>query len=62
MTRRDYVLLARVMAEASFETENPLIDAECMRVHIAQAMAKELARQNGNFDRGRFLEACGAGI
>jgi len=62
MTRRDYVLLASIMAEASHETENPLVDAETMRVHIATALAKELARQNGNFDRGRFLEACGAGV
>jgi hypothetical protein len=52
MTRKDYVMIAEVIA-TSWHTS-----AETKR-EIAQNFADALETDNPRFDRARFLEACG---
>jgi len=47
MTRKDYVLVASVIAQ--------LKDKQA----VAEAFATALAANNSGFDRERFLKACG---
>ena len=54
MTRKDYVLIAEVIAtswHASAESKNDL----------AVKMADALETENPRFDRERFIRACGVG-
>lgn len=51
MTRRDFVLIAEVVAN---------IDNADVRRSVALDFATELASTNGRFDRLRFLRACDA--
>jgi hypothetical protein len=52
MTRKDYVLIA--------ETINALASEKYANMHIvASALADALAGDNPNFDRERFITACG---
>lgn len=58
MTRKDYVMLARVIAShraAYDEGETQLIGADSLVERIADALAAD----NPRFDRARFLKACG---
>ena len=51
MTRKDYELIARVVHS---------IDAkDNTREYVAELFADALKPANANFDRGRFLMACG---
>jgi len=57
MTRKDYVLLARAIAQAAMycETQNQKRGVE----RAAAQIAVELARDNPRFSRALFLTACG---
>ena len=60
MTRRDFELIARVIAD-----HRPAFKSTSAHVAFAEAMSRELARDsNGRgqrFDRIRFLQACQPG-
>ena len=60
MTRRDYVLIAAAMRHA-LESAGPLAGRAFTVAHRITAghLADALERENPNFDRARFLEACG---
>lgn len=55
MTRKDYVLIASVIA--GMPSFAPSLRAQ--RDSCARAFAEKLAADNPRFDRGRFLAACG---
>tara|TARA_R110000868_G_scaffold265066_1_gene523867 strand:- start:273 stop:467 length:195 start_codon:yes stop_codon:yes gene_type:complete len=63
MTRRDYVLLAALVKrqyENVPEDEAMWEDGYCNAVlDMAEALADFCAADNSNFDRARFLTACG---
>jgi hypothetical protein len=52
MTRKDYVIIAEVIATSWHDS------AETKRT-MAQNMADALQAENARFDRTRFLDACG---
>lgn len=52
MTRKDYELIARVIARRRLSDYRGTVDA------IAQDMATALHAANPAFDMGRFLKAC----
>lgn len=52
MTRRDFVLIARVIRNSSEVIDEMALEA------LAENFADELAGTNPNFDRDRFLSAC----
>ena len=52
MTRKDYVLIADVLAVAWWASND-------QRRHIAHDLADALGADNPRFDRDRFLVACG---
>lgn len=66
MTRQDYELIARVVAQVE---PNIVVTYYCgderdrpnvyMRDRLAGMFADELAQTNPQFDRARFLKACG---
>ena len=60
MTRRDYVLIAAAMRHA-LESAGPLAGRAFTIAHRITVghLADALERENPNFDRARFLEACG---
>jgi hypothetical protein len=68
MTRKDYVLIAEVLAQMSrdlastaFEsdTAKALLTGERLATHaIAHRLADQLHQDNNRFDRQRFIEAC----
>jgi hypothetical protein len=51
MSRKDYVLIAETIAQLDIEYP--------VKAIIAQEFARKLSTTNGNFDRARFLKACG---
>lgn len=51
MTRKDYVAIAEAIALYGSDTED-------VRA-VAHAIASVMAADNPNFDRARFLDACG---
>jgi hypothetical protein len=51
MTRKHYTFIAATVAEMN------LLPSQ--RAHVAGQLANTFAREMPNFDRGRFLEACG---
>ena len=53
MTRKDYVLIADVIANSQGLTRGGIMDT------LAQRMADALQGDNPRFDRARFLSACG---
>lgn len=55
MTRKDFVLIADVIATAKLMDGVP---AHWNRSDIAHAFADRLASTNPNFDRARFIDAC----
>lgn len=56
MTRKDYILIAHVIA-----LENCSIDPAVLHAvrRVAFGLADALASDNPNFDRWKFLTACG---
>lgn len=56
MTRKDYVIIAAVIASQRDQDPDTKIMLDCM----AGLFADALARDNSRFNRTRFLEACGA--
>ena len=60
MTRRHFVRIAAIFAaqRASYDDE---LEADAIRAldRLAKAQADYFATQNGNFDRARFIRACG---
>lgn len=57
MTRKDFQLIADVLAGDSFATEGR---GQAHRVIVANAFADALATTNPRFDRAKFMAACGA--
>ena len=53
MTRKDFVLIARTIRNSSEIIDETALEA------LAENFAEELAETNPNFDRDRFLKACG---
>lgn len=53
MTRKDFQLIADVIRNL-----DEVIEPEGMRI-LAEEMADALATTNANFDRARFVKACG---
>ena len=68
MTRKDYILLAQVLADVRAMLVRDAVkgyardcaDIGCS-VH-AKLLAQALARDNPNFDRARFLKAAGCEV
>lgn len=68
MTRKDYILLAGVLAQMSrdiastgFEndTAKAILTGERLATHaIAHRLADQLRQDNPRFDRQRFIDAC----
>lgn len=60
MTRKDYVLIADVLA--SFKAGIALDDAKALNDYLTlvMMMAGELSNDNPRFDRARFTQACEA--
>lgn len=52
MTRKDYILLAKVLSNSQGLTRGGVIDT------VAERLADELIKDNPNFDRDKFLKAC----
>lgn len=57
MTRKDFQLIADVIAQFQPEDGKAMVSPDLM----AGAMATALATTNPNFDRERFLKACKGG-
>ena len=53
MTRKNFELIARVIKNADEVAD------EWAREALAEMFARELATTNENFNRDRFLKACG---
>lgn len=58
MTRKDFQLVADVIARLSADFNNGGEDTVSLSL-VAEEMADALATTNPNFDRARFLTACG---
>jgi hypothetical protein len=52
MTRKDYKLIAEVIAVNMFDSYEGKVD-------LVDNLANKLEQDNPRFDRARFLEACG---
>ena len=50
MTRKDFVLIASVIANLSFDDDT--------RAGVAEDFANKFGSTNARFDRERFLKAC----
>ena len=67
MTRKDYVMLARVIQRVDGYFENrPQAEYEAVEpchvtAELVGALADELAHDNDRFDRELFYRACGHG-
>lgn len=59
MTRKDYELIANVIASVNNFHLKGHIEADQIVPEIAKGLASELKVDNGRFDRDRFLTACG---
>lgn len=58
MSRKDYVAFAEVIA-LEIKANIPATKAEQAVIDVAKSMADVFKRDNPNFDRARFLTACG---
>ena len=58
MTKKDYELIAGVMARLSADFNNGGEDTVSLSL-VAQELADVLSTTNPRFDRARFLSACG---
>ena len=62
MTRRDYILLARIIANAPItDGEAVMSPGEDMRRAIVLELARVLAAENRHFDSQQFIKDCGFG-
>jgi hypothetical protein len=52
MTRKDYVLIARIIENAYYLNDD-------QRMIVARDFADDLSLENPRFDTARFLTACG---
>lgn len=62
MTRKDYQSIADALVRAQFRMEDTLgnVSAANMCAYdVADSLAREFARENPNFNRDRFMKACG---
>ena len=59
MTRKDYVLIAQVIEGAMQNWEGFTPEAQEAVIGLARSLSHKLADYNPNFDRKRFLDACG---
>jgi hypothetical protein len=59
MTRKDYVLIAQVIEGAMQNWEGFTPEAKEAITGLARSLSRKLEDYNPNFDRARFLEACG---
>jgi hypothetical protein len=55
MTRKDYVLIAKVLSRREGNTVQELLNWG----HMCNDMAREFAVENPRFNRETFLKACG---
>ena len=70
MTRKDYVLIAEIIAglvrdiaeeqfDARAHTDKAILSGERLGVHnLAQRLADQLLQDNSRFDHKRFIDAC----
>jgi len=58
MTRKDYELIAKAIAEA-FEWEQGKTEREHAISRVAHILANSLRNDNPRFNEDRFLKACG---
>lgn len=56
MTRKDYVLIARAIKQS--KNQAVLLELDAIR-YTAENIATELQGDNGNFNKEKFLTACG---
>lgn len=62
MTRKDYVLIAAALARSAARKDSlpdDLHEAAAQHRRDCEELADALARENGRFDRARFMRACG---
>ncbi len=59
MTRKDYVLIAEAIKRANENWEGFAPEAALAIEGLAKSLSVQLVIDNPNFDRARFLEACG---
>ena len=59
MTRKDYILIASVIEGAMHNWEGYTPEANEALIGLARSLAHKLGDYNPNFDRAKFLEACG---
>lgn len=57
MSKKDYTRFAKIIKEALLGTES--VAQRVTVTFIALSMADYFAEDNSNFDRDRFLQACG---
>lgn len=58
MTKKDYILIAAAIRRARNANPNDHAVARDTLEHVAREIADDLKRDNGRFDRARFLAAC----
>ena len=58
MTRKDYVMIAEVIADLMADFNNGRSDEVSLSL-VAQELANALKADNDRFDSARFLTACG---
>jgi hypothetical protein len=58
MTRKDYVMIAEVIADLMADFNNGRSDEVSLSL-VAQELARALQADNDRFDSARFLTACG---
>ena len=58
MTRKDYVMIAEVIADLMADFNNGRSDEVSLSL-VAQELANALEADNDRFDSARFLTACG---
>lgn len=58
MTRKDYIIIAKAIRQSKDESNGAVIELEAVK-NTAENIASELQGDNGNFNKERFLTACG---
>ncbi len=59
MTKKDYVLIAKVIKEYLDNGDNDQIDGIAGVERLTRMLADKLGKENTRFDKNRFLKACG---
>lgn len=57
MTKKHYISIAKIISERLNNVKN--LDAQLEAANIASRLATYLQAENPNFNRERFLSACG---